>query len=72
MDGVHGVAAVPRLGGRRGGGRQEQAGDRVGQAVRGEGPDREVLRGPGRVYQGRRHSSGYFLPPHWHGSCRTP
>ncbi|MCT6782061.1 hypothetical protein LXH09_36140 [Streptomyces sp. CS7] len=46
------MTGLPRPGGRRGGGREEREGDRVGQAVGGEGPDREVLRGPGGAYEG--------------------
>lgn len=39
----------------------------MAQAVGGEGPDREVLRGPGGAYP-MRHQQVYCLPPHWHGS----
>ncbi|MEU0001829.1 hypothetical protein ABZ069_33455 [Streptomyces microflavus] len=56
MDVRHLVTGLPRPGGRRGGGRQERESERVGQAVGGEGPDREVLRGPGGAYE-----SGHYL-----------
>ncbi|MGW3698740.1 hypothetical protein ACWD6U_34205 [Streptomyces sp. NPDC005149] len=44
------MAGIPGPGGRRGGGREQSKGERVGQAADGDGPDRVVLSGPGRAY----------------------
>lgn len=44
------VARLPRLGSRRGGGREQEVGERVGQTAYAEGPDRALLCGPGGTY----------------------
>lgn len=64
------VARIPRCRSRRSGSREQHAGERVGQAEGGDGPDRAVLGGAGNSY---RMQSGYFVfvPPQVHGSRFT-
>lgn len=64
MDVVDAVAGLPRRGGRHRGDREQSAGRRMGQTAYGDGPGREVLRGPGHPYRERR---GYRLPPDCEG-----
>lgn len=45
------VAGFPRRDGRESGGREQDAGEGVGQAALGDGPGRSVLRGPGQAYR---------------------